>query len=264
VWLSEIMLQQTQDTVIPYYGRFLARFPDLPSLAAAPVEDVLTLWSGLGYYARARNLHKCAQAVMDRHGGVSGRSGAAGRAAGHRPLHGGGDQRLRLWHPGGDPRRQRQACADPLLRHRRFSGQQERGERDVGAGRQPAARERRGYLHPGPDGPGRHRAPAVARPAGAARWPTLRGPARRAGGRAAHAPPEKVVRERDGRFAAILADGAVLLERRPPAGIWGGLQSLPELPEDADTAPGWPPASACGYARWNGWPAFATYSPISP
>jgi adenine-specific DNA glycosylase len=75
VWLSEIMLQQTQDTVIPYYGRFLARFPDLPSLAAAPVEDVLTLWSGLGYYARARNLHKCAQAVMDRHGGVSGRSG---------------------------------------------------------------------------------------------------------------------------------------------------------------------------------------------
>ena len=59
VWLSEIMLQQTQvDTVIPYYGRFLERFPDLPSLAAAPVEDVLTLWSGLGYYARARNLHK--------------------------------------------------------------------------------------------------------------------------------------------------------------------------------------------------------------
>ena len=71
VWLSEIMLQQTQvDTVIPYYGRFLARFPDLPSLAAAPVEDVLALWSGLGYYARARNLHKCAQAVMSRHGGV--------------------------------------------------------------------------------------------------------------------------------------------------------------------------------------------------
>lgn len=61
VWLSEIMLQQTQvDTVIPYYGRFLARFPDLPSLAAAPVEDVLTLWSGLGYYARARNLHTVA------------------------------------------------------------------------------------------------------------------------------------------------------------------------------------------------------------
>ena len=71
VWLSEIMLQQTQvDTVIPYYGRFLARFPDLPSLAAAPVEDVLTLWSGLGYYARARNLHKCAQTLIARHGGV--------------------------------------------------------------------------------------------------------------------------------------------------------------------------------------------------
>ena len=71
VWLSEIMLQQTQvETVIPYYQRFIARFPDLPSLAAAPVEDVLTLWSGLGYYARARNLYKCARVVMERHGGA--------------------------------------------------------------------------------------------------------------------------------------------------------------------------------------------------
>ena len=70
VWLSEIMLQQTQvDTVLPYYARFLARFPDLPSLAAAPVEDVLTLWSGLGYYARARNLHRAAQRVRDEFGG---------------------------------------------------------------------------------------------------------------------------------------------------------------------------------------------------
>jgi len=70
VWLSEIMLQQTRvDTVIPYYARFLARFPDVASLAAAPVEDVLALWSGLGYYARARNLHKAAQAIVREHGG---------------------------------------------------------------------------------------------------------------------------------------------------------------------------------------------------
>ena len=137
VWLSEIMLQQTQvDTVIPYYARFLARFPDLPSLAAAPVEDVLTLWSGLGYYARARNLHKCARTLMSHHGGVF--------------------------------------PADPA------------------------------QLAELP-GIGRSTAAAIS----AFSY---------------------------GTRAAILANGAVLLERRPPAGIWGGLQSLPELPEDADTA----------------------------
>jgi len=70
VWLSEIMLQQTQvAAVLGYYERFLARFPDVPSLAAAPLDDVLALWSGLGYYSRARNLHRCAQEVMQRHGG---------------------------------------------------------------------------------------------------------------------------------------------------------------------------------------------------
>ena len=71
VWLSEIMLQQTQvSTVLDYYPRFLQRFPDVQSLAAAPMDDVLGLWSGLGYYSRARNLHRCAQAVVDEHGGV--------------------------------------------------------------------------------------------------------------------------------------------------------------------------------------------------
>ena len=70
IWLSEIMLQQTQvTTVMPYYARFLDRFPDIRALAAAPVEDVMALWSGLGYYARARNLHACARAVVGRHGG---------------------------------------------------------------------------------------------------------------------------------------------------------------------------------------------------
>jgi A/G-specific adenine glycosylase len=70
VWLSEIMLQQTQvATVLGYYERFLTRFPDVAALAAAPVDDVLAAWSGLGYYSRARNLHCCAQAVVDAHGG---------------------------------------------------------------------------------------------------------------------------------------------------------------------------------------------------
>ena len=70
VWLSEIMLQQTQvSTVLDYYPRFLQRFPDVASLAAAPQDDVLALWSGLGYCSRARHLHRCAQEVMARFGG---------------------------------------------------------------------------------------------------------------------------------------------------------------------------------------------------
>ena len=64
-WLSEIMLQQTRvDTVVPYYQRFLSRWPTVEHLAAAPLDEVLGLWSGLGYYSRARNLHKTAQAVV--------------------------------------------------------------------------------------------------------------------------------------------------------------------------------------------------------
>ena len=70
VWLSEIMLQQTQvAAVLGYYDAFLARFPDVAALAAAPLDDVLAAWSGLGYYSRARNLHACARAVMQAHGG---------------------------------------------------------------------------------------------------------------------------------------------------------------------------------------------------
>jgi len=71
VWVSEIMLQQTQvSTVIPYFERFLQRFPDVMSLANAPPDEVLHLWTGLGYYARARNLHRAAQAIRDEHAGV--------------------------------------------------------------------------------------------------------------------------------------------------------------------------------------------------
>jgi A/G-specific adenine glycosylase len=71
VWLSEIMLQQTTVAAVkPYYERFLERFPTVTSLASAPSEDVMQAWAGLGYYARARNLHACAQAVTERHGGT--------------------------------------------------------------------------------------------------------------------------------------------------------------------------------------------------
>lgn len=70
VWLAEIMLQQTQvQTAIPYYARFLDALPTLPDLAAAELDRVLALWSGLGYYARARNLHQAARVCVERHGG---------------------------------------------------------------------------------------------------------------------------------------------------------------------------------------------------
>ena len=78
VWLSEIMLQQTQvATVLDYYARFLVRFPDVATLAAATLDEVFGLWSGLGYYSRARNLHRCAQAVAAQHGGQFPGSSAA-------------------------------------------------------------------------------------------------------------------------------------------------------------------------------------------
>jgi A/G-specific adenine glycosylase len=71
IWVSEVMLQQTQvDTVIPYYQRFMCRFPTLGSLAEAELQDVLKLWEGLGYYARARNLHRAAKAVVEKYSGA--------------------------------------------------------------------------------------------------------------------------------------------------------------------------------------------------
>ncbi|MGH8130324.1 MAG: A/G-specific adenine glycosylase, partial [Steroidobacteraceae bacterium] len=70
VWISEVMLQQTQvETVIPYFERFVARFPDVTTLASAPLDEVLRVWSGLGYYARARHLHQAAQTIVARHEG---------------------------------------------------------------------------------------------------------------------------------------------------------------------------------------------------
>ena len=78
VWLSEVMLQQTQvGTVLNYYARFLQRFPSVVRLARAPLDEVYALWSGLGYYSRARNLHLCAQTVVAEHGGEFPRSSQA-------------------------------------------------------------------------------------------------------------------------------------------------------------------------------------------
>ena len=75
IWLSEIMLQQTQvATVIPYYERFVRQFADVRALASAPIESVMACWAGLGYYSRAHNLHRCAQQIAASHGGEFPRS----------------------------------------------------------------------------------------------------------------------------------------------------------------------------------------------
>ena len=240
IWLSEIMLQQTQvDTVIPYYARFLARFSDLATLAAAPLDDVLALWSGLGYYARARNLHKAAQVVVGRHGGHFprhpqaiaelpgiGRSTAAAIAAfsfGERAAILDGNVKrvlcrafgidgfpgeraveLRLWE-----------LAESLLPETGV-GTYIQAQMDLGATLCTRAR------------PACERCPFAALCVARTENRVAELPAAR---------PRKAVPQRHVRVAVIHSAGRVLLEQRPPAGIWGGLLALPEIPEsEADPA----------------------------
>jgi A/G-specific adenine glycosylase len=78
IWISEIMLQQTRvAAVVPYFERWMTRFPTITALASAPLDDVLAAWAGLGYYSRARNLHRCARAVVEQHGGALPAAAAA-------------------------------------------------------------------------------------------------------------------------------------------------------------------------------------------
>ena len=119
------MLQQTQvATVIPYYERFVARFPDVRALAAAPIESVMQCWAGLGYYSRARNLHRCAQLIVsDTSADEFPRSvEQLAKLPGHRPLDRRGDRRTCIRRACRDSRRQRQARVGASLRHRRLSG----------------------------------------------------------------------------------------------------------------------------------------------
>ncbi len=237
VWLSEIMLQQTQvATVIPYYLRFLQRFPALSDLAAAAVEDVMPLWSGLGYYARARNLHRCAQTVALNHGGAFphdpeaiaalpgiGRSTANAIAAfcfGARvPILDGNVKRVlaRCFAIEGFPgtqavEKEMWALAESLLPTRN-NGRYIQAQMDLGA--TLCTR-------------GKPRCPAcplaeicVARMED--RQGSLPSPR-----------PKKNLPTRE-QIVLVLIDGSrVLLQRRPPSGIWGGLQSLPELPAGGD------------------------------
>ena len=242
IWLSEIMLQQTQvATVIPYFERFVARFPDLPSLAAAHEDEVLVLWSGLGYYSRARNLHAAARALLARHEGNFpaspdliaqlpgiGRSTAAAIAAlafGQRAAildgnvkrvlarHGGidgwaGDKKIEsaLWQ-----------LAESHLPHTAIEAYTQ-GMMDLGAlvctRSQPAC----------------NACPVSTDCIAFTQHRTAELPTPR---------PRKTLPERQVQMLLLLDRGELMLEKRPARGVWGGLWSLPELGLDAD------PASHC-------------------
>ena len=233
IWLSEIMLQQTQvAAVIPYYLRFLDRFPDLAALAAAPVSEVMPLWSGLGYYARARNLHRAAQVLVGRHGSRFprdpasiaalpglGRSTAAAIAAfafGARAAILDGNVKRVLARcfgiegfPGAKPvENALWALAEDLLPATDMRTYTQ-ALMDLGA--TVCTRTR-------PD---------------CARCPLADACTARREGRTAELPAPRPSRALPSRSAVllVLTEGRrVLLEQRPPAGIWGGLLGLPELP----------------------------------
>jgi A/G-specific adenine glycosylase len=222
VWLAEVMLQQTQvETVIPYYERFLARFPDVRALASASLDDVLRLWSGLGYYARGRNLHAAAQAVVARGGfprdaagletlpGV-GRSTAAAIAVfafGRRAaILDGNVKRVLARRFGVTDLDEQWRLAERLLprRHLRTYTQ---ALMDLGA--TVCTRSR-------PD---------------CARCPVARACVARREGRVAELPApraRKALPLKRATWYVHLHGGKVLLERRPEAGLWGGLWTFPE------------------------------------
>jgi len=236
IWVSEIMLQQTQvAAVIPYYSRFLERFPDIAALAGAPQDEVLRLWSGLGYYSRARNLQHAAQLVAEQHDGVFprtleniealpgiGRSTAAAIAAfayGTRaPILDGNVKRVLARHfaVAGFPGEKRvearlwQLAEEQLPR--RAIGRYTQAMMDLGATLCTRAK------------------PACADCPLAASCQAL------ALGRVREFPaprPAKAVPTRATHMLLLLRNCEVLLEKRPQSGIWGGMWSLPELADGA-------------------------------
>jgi A/G-specific adenine glycosylase len=252
IWLSEIMLQQTQvATVIPYYHRFLERFPDLAALAAAEEDDVMPYWAGLGYYARARNLHRCARAIVRDWGGRFppsaaeiatlpgiGRSTAAAIAAfaynEPSPIMDGNVKRVFTRHFGiaGDPSRR-----EVELRLWELADQQVRGALEVrggpGAGAQAGtssgafdmAAYTQGLMDLGAT-------LCVRANPRCAHCPVNTTCIAMREGRQGELPTPKARKtgaERQTGMLVLCHDGHILLQRRPSPGIWGGLWSLPEF-----------------------------------
>jgi A/G-specific adenine glycosylase len=239
IWLSEIMLQQTQvSAVVPYYGRFLARFPDLASIAAAPEDDVLALWSGLGYYARARNLHSAARAIVERHAGVFpgafddiialpgiGRSTAGAIAVFafgvRQPILDGNVKRVfaRAFGIAGFPGEKKietamWAHAAALLPSNNVETYTQ-GLMDLGAGVCTRGRPRCDVCPLQED--------CVARREN--RIAVLPAPR-----------PKRPLPEKSTVMLILQRDREVLLEKRPAPGIWGGLWSFPEIADLGDAA----------------------------
>ncbi len=237
VWLSEIMLQQTQvATVIPYFTRFIARFPDVRSLAATSEDAVLALWSGLGYYSRARNLHAAARTIVAQHGGRFpdtpqelavlsgiGRSTAAAIAAlaFDRPcaILDGNVKRVLARHAGieGWPGARGVEMALWRLAETRVPSRNARaytqGLMDLGA---MVCTRRRPACDTCPI-----ETDCVARRTHrVAELPAPR--------------PRRVLPEKSVAMLLLCDRGELMLEKRPPRGIWGGLWSLPELGPDVD------------------------------
>jgi len=232
IWLSEIMLQQTQvATVIPYYARFLDSFPDVAALAAAPTETVMAHWSGLGYYTRARNLHRCAQQVVSNHAGRFpsdpetlaslpgiGKSTAAAIAAfafgARAAILDGNVKRVfcRVFGVEGFPgqaavEKNLWQRAEAMLPAREIEAYTQ-GLMDLGATLCTRTR------------PACDRCPMQSRCIAHASGRTAELPARK---------PKKAIPERSTVMLVVMHEGEILMEQRPPEGIWGGLLSLPEL-----------------------------------
>jgi len=238
IWLAEVMLQQTQvATVIPYYERFLWQFPDVHSLAAAPLEAVMAAWAGLGYYSRARLLHRCARLLVDQHQGEFPRDA---RSLASLPGIGRSTAAAIAAFAGGE----RAAILDGNVKRvltRQFGIEGYPGAAPVARALWTLAED----LLPGADieasTPGLMDLGATvctrSRPTCEA-CPVADSCAARGTGRIEQLPTPRPTRARPLRCCKLLlirdTAGAVLLEARPPRGIWGGLLSLPEFDADAD------------------------------
>jgi len=237
IWVSEVMLQQTQvAAVIPYYERFLARFPALEALAQAPLEQILAVWSGLGYYSRARNLHAAARIVVGSHGGRFprtrealeslpglGRSTAAAIAVfafGRREaILDGNVKRVLSRHfavPGFPGEKKVEGrlwtLAESLLPAKKVAHYTQ-ALMDLGAGVCTRAR------------PGCARCPVKTSCVALSRRKVEVYPQPR---------PRRALPQKKTAMLLLLRAGEVLLEKRPPLGLWGGLWCLPEMPAMAD------------------------------
>lgn len=231
VWLSEIMLQQTQvTTVIPYFERFLKRFPDVVSLARAPEDDVMKLWAGLGYYARARNLHRAAKEIADVHQGIFpsdfdaihalpgiGRSTAAAISAfafGQRKaILDGNVKRVFARHFGVDGDVKSKPVEDALW----SLAEKQLPKADIETYTQ-------GLMDLGATLCRRTQPSCLLCPVRATCVAFREGRVDELPGRGVR----KELPHRQSRMLIVLYKGEVLLEKRPPTGIWGGLWCLPE------------------------------------